>query len=511
MSGPSDELPNGWVKASLGDLLVGIVAGKSPQAAGRPAEPGEFGVLKVSAVSWGVFKPRENKAMLGEVPANMPSVSRGDLLISRANTSELVGAVVLVPKDYPHLLLSDKTLRLDVSAWVSKEYLLHGLRTAPVRKVFEELGTGTSDSMRNLSHDKIKSAPVSLAPLSEQKRIVTKIEALQARSDAAREALDAIPPLLEKFRQSVLAAAFRGDLTKAWRQANPDVEPATELLARIRAERRRRWEEANPRKKYVEPEPVVTDGLPELPEGWCWASLEELMERVQTGPFGSSLHKSEYVDGGIPVVNPQHLKNFGIAPATAVTVADSTVQRLSGFRLQAGDVVLGRRGEMGRCAVVGLQEAGWLLGTGSLSLRLSKGLAPSWFAWFLRCPSTVGRLEGEAVGSTMTNLNQGILLKLPVPLPPTVEQDELTHQVEAQFSAVDDVVGRSQAVSLLLSNLGQSILAKAFRGELVPQDPTDEPASVLLERIRGERASGEGGAGGGKGVRRGRKGMGVGE
>ena len=126
-----------------------------------------------------------------------------------------------------------------------------------------------------------------MPPLAEQRRIVAKIEALQERSRRAREALSEVGPLLEQFRQSVLAAAFRGDLTADWRAAHPNVEPASELLHRIRAERRRRWEQAelakyeakgqkppkNWQDKYKEPEPVDDSDLPELPEGWVWATL----------------------------------------------------------------------------------------------------------------------------------------------------------------------------------------------------------------------------------------------
>ena len=133
-----------------------------------------------------------------------------------------------------------------------------------------------------------------MPPLAEQRRIVAKIEALQERSRRAREALSEVGPLLEQFRQSVLAAAFRGDLTADWRAAHPNVEPASELLQRIRAERRRRWEQAelakyeakgqkppkNWKDKYKEPEPVDDSDLPELPDGWVWATIDELQSMI---------------------------------------------------------------------------------------------------------------------------------------------------------------------------------------------------------------------------------------
>src|SRR5262249_38672362 len=127
---------------------------------------------------------------------------------------------------------------------------------------------------------------------AEQQRIVAKIEELTARSRAARAALSDLPTLLEQFRQSVLASAFRGDLTANWREKHPDAEPASLLLNRIRAERRIQWGAKYPKKKYVEPDPVDDSDLPELPDGWCWVRAEEVVDSgadirygiVQPGP-----------------------------------------------------------------------------------------------------------------------------------------------------------------------------------------------------------------------------------
>jgi type I restriction enzyme S subunit len=149
-----------------------------------------------------------------------------------------------------------------------------------------------------LNQKNLNRVPVPLPPFNEQRRIVEKIEALTARSRKAREALEAIPELLDQFRQSVLAAAFRGDLTADWREQNPDVEPAEALLERIRVERRKRWEEAELEKmrvkgkeptnekwkaKYKEPETVDLSELPELPTGWTWASAMQACEEVFLG------------------------------------------------------------------------------------------------------------------------------------------------------------------------------------------------------------------------------------
>jgi type I restriction enzyme S subunit len=208
------ELPEGWAWTTLDHLLGKIEAGHSFKAQGRPAEEGEFGVIKVSAMTWGKFLPEENKALLpGTDPGSTPRVCKGDLLISRANTVELVGAVVLVEQDYPNLLLSDKSLRLvPLSTEISKEFLLYALRTQSVRNVFEGEATGVTESMRNISQDKIRIAPIALPPLSEQAKIIEKIKLANAQSDAIERAIATGIRRLDELEQSAIAKAFRDEL-----------------------------------------------------------------------------------------------------------------------------------------------------------------------------------------------------------------------------------------------------------------------------------------------------------
>ena len=157
---------------TLGDVLLGIEAGKSFQTSDVLAKEDELGVLKVSAVTWSAFKPEEAKAVSGYTPETHHRVRRDDLLISRANTRELVGAVVLVEDDYPNRLLSDKTLRLITDRTkADKPYLLYALRSAEARAHIEHFATGTSDSMRNIAQGVITSIPITLPDLDTQRRI----------------------------------------------------------------------------------------------------------------------------------------------------------------------------------------------------------------------------------------------------------------------------------------------------------------------------------------------------
>lgn len=195
---------------TLGSVLNEIQTGKSFQTAEVLARPDELGVLKVSAVSWSEFRADQAKSLKGEYqPADNHRVKAGDLLISRANTRELVGSVVLVDRDYPMRLLSDKTLRLIIDeSRADKNYLLYALRTELAREHIELYATGTSDSMRNISQDVIALTPIHLPPLDKQRHIVTRLKQQLTEADALHSALEQQLRDLDALPQRILAKAF---------------------------------------------------------------------------------------------------------------------------------------------------------------------------------------------------------------------------------------------------------------------------------------------------------------
>ncbi|MFT4628279.1 MAG: type I restriction enzyme S subunit [Myxococcota bacterium] len=515
-----DELPLGWTSTTLGQVLHGIQPGKSPKAAGRPAGPGEKGGLKVSAVSWREFNARENKALPGSFDTSGIATPRaGDLLISRANTVELVGAVVLVREDHPELILCDKTLRLDPTPAADPGYLLSALRTGAVREHFEDRATGTSNSMRNISQPKMRSAP--LAPLNEQRRIVAKIDALQARSRRAREALDAIPALLDRFRQSVLASAFRGDLTADWRANHPDVEPASVLLERIRAERKVRWiaaaadkararaeakaakagkpwgpaddakvvaaATAKAEKKYAAPEPVDAEaaGLPELPEGWCWARAADLAGPGRPIIYGI-IKGGPHHPGGVPMVRVMDITSGDLSLDALKHCNPERAAKFSRATLREGDLLVSKDGTIGRVALVPPHLAGGNITQHVLRFSPANGIFNQWLKLAVESPGCQAFMSGETKGVALQGVNVGDFRLMPVPLCGMAEQREVV-RIAGSRNATDSMSKEIDFLCGRLNTLDQAILAKAFRGELVPQDPTDEPASVLLDRIRAER------------------------
>lgn len=230
-----------WREATLGSVIDGFEAGRNLRCQGRPAAGTEYGVLKISAVTWGAFRPEENKALLpGDKPKPHELVRKDDLLISRANTYDLVGAVVLVDRDHPRLMLPDKVLRLRLKPGaVDPRYLVHFLRSKAVRDHFEENATGTSDSMRNLSQPKISATPLRLPSLHEQRVIVDSIERLLAIGDAIETRVDRARRAAEKISPAVLSKAFSGELVPTEADLahieGRTFESASELLTRVTA------------------------------------------------------------------------------------------------------------------------------------------------------------------------------------------------------------------------------------------------------------------------------------
>jgi len=187
----------------------------------------------------------------------------------------------------------------------------------------------------------------------------------------------------------------------------------------------------------LKPEKKQTDvGM--IPRDWNVAKLGEYAA-FRTGPFGSALHKADYIEDGIPVVNPMHIIDSRVIPTRTMAITEAAARKLADFRLRHRDLIIARRGDMGRCAVIREEQVGWLCGTGSMIIRCTDDLSPEFLQRLLSSPRVIATIEGSSVGSTMTNLNQAVLADLRIQIPSVREQLTMTAAL-ADVDALLDVL-----------------------------------------------------------------------
>lgn len=380
---------------------------------------------------------------------------------------------------------------------MDNRFLCHQLNTVDYHSFV------TGSTRLKLTGAAMKQIPLVVAPADEQTRIVEKLEELLSDLDAGVAELKAAQKKLACYRQSLLKAAVEGALTAEWRRQHPPAETGAQLLDRILHERRARWEarqlarfqqqgKTPPKdwqKKYPEPVQPETTDLPALPEGWVWASIDQLAS-IGTGvtPLRSKL---QYFAGGeIPWVTSGALNHELVSAATEMV----TPLALQECRLEVypvGTLLVAMYGEgktRGKCSELAI-PATINQAIAALVLEDSALACKAFLKSFLL--KSYEDMRNQASGGVQPNLNLQIIRSIAVPLPPLAEQAALLASLSAQLdSALDQ---RSAIENALQQSTAQrqNILRAAFAGQLVPQDPNDEPASVLLERIRAERAERE--------------------
>ncbi|MBE6094737.1 MAG: hypothetical protein E7199_04595 [Schwartzia succinivorans] len=351
---------------------------------------------------------------------------KGDILYSKLRP--YLKKIVVAAEDG---ICTTEIVPFKVFCEIDADYIAYVLRSPHIDYEINAASYGAK--MPRVGTDTMLHLLIPIPPLAEQKRIVEKIEELLPRVSAYDEAeqklsrLDAEFP--DKLKKSILQQAVQGKLAKQ----DKNDEPTSELLKRIKAEKERLIAEGRIKKEKPLP-PIAEEEKPfEIPAGWEWVRFANLMEFLSTGPFGSVLHKNEYVHNGIPIVNPACIQHGKIIPVERMSVAASTKERLKMYVLHAGNIVIGRRGELGRCAIVSDMEAGWLCGTGCFFMNPFVELNRRFIQMVLASDYAKNYFMKSSVGTTMNNLNHQILKMFLFPLPPLEEQKRIVVCVD-EFS-----------------------------------------------------------------------------
>ena len=487
-------IPGSWARTTIG-ATAEIVRGVSfPKDARKLVpHPGHVACLRTANVQREVewddlwFVPEEY------VKVESRYVQPLDVLISVSNSLELVGKVAQVTNLPQKSTLGAFISLLRPSSGLDAKFYYYQMASPEVQSEIR-YSASTTTNISNISSGKLSAVTLEVPPLAEQHRIVVEIETQFTRLDASVAALRRAQANLKRYRASVLKAACEGRLVPTEAELahseGRDYEAAGVLLERILAERRARWESQEKRRgKYKEPSTPDASAQPELPEGWVWATIEQLLARSE---YGTSV-KCSYDAAGLPVLRIPNIV-AGEIDLTDIKYATQPVPIESETSLTKGDVLMCRTNGsvrlVGKTAVV-TSDLEPYHGFASYLLRfrlMETKFIPKWF--HIYTTSQLGRafIEKNAASSAgQNNVSLSLIHTMPMPLPPLAEQRRIVADVERRLSVVQQTEATVEASLARAERLRQSILKQAFSGKLVPQDPDDEPASALLERIKAER------------------------
>lgn len=491
MSEESNGVPAHWATAALDEIAeVRLGRQRSPdRATGDHMRP----YLRAANVTWNGISLHDVKEM-DFTPKEFETYEllRGDILLAEASGSASeVGKPAIWKDELPGCCFQNTLLRVRADESLVRFLHLHFTKDA-VTGAFAAASRGVG--IHHLGAQAMCEWKVRLPPLGEQQRIVEAIESYFTRLDDAVAMLERVERSLKRYRASVLKSAVEGRLapTEAAlaKQEGRNYEPASILLERILTERRRCWSEPGKKGKYQEPIPPDITELPDLPEGWCWATWSQ----VGVSQNGRAFPSGEYQDSGVRLLRPGNLhasghvdwkeKNTRYMPEAwgheypeHIVGGKELVMNLTAQSLKdefLGRVCITPDGE--RCL---------------LNQRIARlvpiAISPKFMMWIFKSPlfrRFVGSLNtGSLIQHMFTSQLDGFVF----PLPPLDEQRRISDQIERQFAIAVAVEHDARINVQRAGRLRQSILKWAFEGKLADQDPNDEPASILLERIKAER------------------------
>lgn len=484
-----EALPDGWSAARLGDLVDDVQPGfacgsnnRDGLGVGhlRPMNISRGGRIDLSSLKY---------IPLSEAVGDARWVQCGDVVFNNTNSPELVGKTAYYDSTEPRAFSNHMTrIRCRVDR-LEPRYCAVAMHQLWREGYFEAV-CKNHVSQASVGRSVLLDAVISLPPLAEQRRIVTHVEALLARVNATRDRLAKVPLVMKRFRQAVLAAACSGRLTEDWREAGLRVESASEVLSRVQTERAaQRVGERGARAATTDLHLDVG-----LPDSWCWVTLEQLASddpsSITDGPFGSNLKTSHYTENGPRVIRLQNVGD-GMFVDSHAHISQEHYASLLKHKVNADDLVIAALGDpVPRACVIPPTVGPAIVKADCIRFRPHSELASSHYLnCALNAESTRARTSGAIHGVSRPRLNLGEIKQITVPLPPLSEQQEIVRCVVALFALANATEKRVQVASERADKLTQGMLAKAFRGELVPTDAElarqqdRETAPALPQRV----------------------------
>lgn len=495
---PADEisegLPEGWTLTTLRDACE-----INPPKASKDSLPADDPVTfvpmpAVDADEGAITAPQTRRFF--EVRKGYTSFRENDVIMAKITPCMENGKAAIARNLTNGIGFGSTEFHVLRSTGVAlPEFVYHYIRQESYRRAAEAEMTG-SVGQKRVPQTFLETTELPLAPLPEQIRIVRSLTELLTTLKASRDKLNRVPVTLKRFRQAVLSAACSGRLTEDWRESHEDDEPVASLRQRIGTERMRAWEcvqSAKHRKRrYPEPVPLDEAELPDIPEVWTWVSADEVCSQITDGEHIQPRYKS----AGLPMITATHVRDGFVEFKDVELISEEDFRKCLERCAPAKDdiLIVSVGATTGRAAIV--PECPPFAMVRSV-LMLRPLLEPKFLLRWIQsrwCQTWISQASGA---SAQPHFYIHDNKRMPVPLPPTSEQIEIVRRVDALFALADTIEGHVSVATFRADKLTQSILAKAFRGGLVPTEAelarregrNYEPASVLLERFLAERAS----------------------
>ena len=475
----TDNLPEGWGEASLGELAIDIRNGISAKPADEP--PG-MPILRISAVRAGRVNIEDIRFHQDGGKAALPYLLQNrDLLLVRYNGNPKLTAVCGLVRglDSP-CVYPDKLIRLRVNEdRVLPEFIELAMGTEAVRAQLQAY-IKSAAGQHGISGRDLQRVRLAVPPLPEQRRIVARVEAVLARTYRARAELERVERLVGQTRERLLACGFSGDLTSDWRSKATQVGDAQQLEA-VQKQR-----QANTSMKRRQSPSAIPDHA--LPDGWNWMSPDELADdapyAIGIGPFGSNLVRSDYTKSGVRLVFVRDIRRKFSSDSDVHYVSHDKAQELRQHQVTAGDVLITKMGDPpGDTAIYPVEAAPAIITADCIKLKPHPQLVLAEFlATCLRSPVVCEQIRNITLGVAHQKMSLDRFRSIALPIPPLLEQVEVVRRLSQAFMNLEKIVTEVTRALALLDRIDAAILARAVRGELMPQNPSDEPAATLLAR-----------------------------
>jgi type I restriction enzyme S subunit len=428
-----DVLPAGWRIVSLGELCASAtISIQNGYAEGTHnlAGQGVPHLRPFNVTSEGAIDLSQVKYVAAPSDSAPYWVRRGDVLLNNTNSEELVGKTAYFSHDGRFVVSNHMTIiRVQDPKEVDAYWLASHLQYLFRKGLFRAL-CRRHVNQASVSLERLRGISLSMPPLPEQRAIARVLNTVQR----AREATEAVIAATRELKRSLMRHLFT--------YGPVPVQEAGRV-------------------------PLKETEIGPMPEHWEVASLGEVVRRgggsIQTGPFGSLLHSSDYVPDGVPVVMPKDLASDGrIVRDSVACIGPEDFQRLRRYHLEPGDLLVARRGQLGRTGLVTDAERGWVCGTGCLRVRPGELLEPAFLSGVFGTRQARDWLASNAIGTTMANLSERILDRLPVPLPPLAEQQ----QVARMLWVLDAKLAAEEKRRAALEGLFRSLLQGLMTGRV---------------------------------------------